>query len=838
MGVLAGAPVAAGSPSDSSGSPGSAEASGSATSTADSAPSTADAAPAERTPRGAKSGDTDRSRSIDDRRSARAAARGDVRGTDNEFTWRWRNHADKDSLTEERSESAGPVERPAPVTPADEAPATHSDEQTAAALPSAQTLAEAPPGAGTVTLRSVVSARPVTVASIVTDTLTWVGLGRFADGLPLPASPVSSVLEALWLAVRQSQYTWNNQRPRSEVTTSGPGPDGTVTGALNAVDYDDVALTYSLHAGPKYGTVVLDGVGGFTYIPDGSGRADTFTVTIDDTVGNPFHVHGLLGALGLAVPTRVVVSIAGNIAPADLNEVAVVTDAKGRVKAIDGRFTDRKVGSAADAAAVLNDMAATLGIAEHFARTAHITTSRVGVGSTAEIIYRVTEFVAGIEVIGSDVILVTDIHGAVTGLFNNYRGVGESFGVTPDATLDEADEIRRLIRARYPEKSLRSSELIIYALDDDNPRLAWRVVVERSARHMLVPSGAVVVFHADGPYVGEVIVTNTAASAFEVTGYARDWLGDYRAINTTMRRTPWYVVREMYDTTRNIATYRTSYPLWGLAGPALPGRVVTRGWLGWDRGAVSAHANAAAVYDYFATVLGRTSFDDKGALIEISIRYAPLLSRTYANAFWDPIAQQFVFGNRGRLEAALDIVGHEFTHAVVTSVVGGGKPVLYHGESGALNEAYADILGMLIEGKQGRGRWLIGEDSLLGAIRNLADPKSIRTSLGPYRAHYDDRYTGSGDNYGEHINSTIFSHAVYRMMVDPANIGVTDEMWATVFYQSLSRLGATSKFPEGRAAVVNTSRALNFSSAQVAAIEQAFDAVGITAVSAPLSLVA
>ena len=126
------------------------------------------------------------------------------------------------------------------------------------------------------------AARPVTVDSIVTDLLTWVGLGPAAHGLPIPATPVSALMESLWLAVRQAQYVLNNQRPTADVAVSGPGPDGVVTGALNAVDYDDLSLTYTVTAAPTNGRVVLDASGGFTYTPEVPGRADQFTVTVDD----------------------------------------------------------------------------------------------------------------------------------------------------------------------------------------------------------------------------------------------------------------------------------------------------------------------------------------------------------------------------------------------------------------------------------------------------------------------------------------------------------------------------------------------------------------------------
>jgi Zn-dependent metalloprotease len=279
--------------------------------------------------------------------------------------------------------------------------------------------------------------------------------------------------------------------------------------------------------------------------------------------------------------------------------------------------------------------------------------------------------------------------------------------------------------------------------------------------------------------------------------------------------------------------------MFGLGSPVLPGNVVKRGWFGWDPSAVSAHANTAVVYDYYADVLGRNSFDDNGALIEVSIRYNPSTAGSgYANAFWDPSRQQFAFGDSGYLEAALDVVGHEFTHAVVSYVVGDGGPVWYYAESGALNEAYADILGGLIEGKSGSDRWLVGEDSDLGIIRNLADPTSMVTTLGPYRDNYATRYTGSADDSGEHLNSTIFSHAAYTMMTDAATSGVSDETWARVFYQSLYRLSPGAVFTDARAAVLSTATALGFPETQLGAIRDAFDSVGILGSEASLSIAA
>ncbi|HEY9264880.1 MAG TPA: M4 family metallopeptidase, partial [Mycobacterium sp.] len=710
---------------------------------------------------------------------------------------------------------------------------------------------------GVPTVRDLVSVRPVTVNSIVADLLTWVGLGPRATGLPVPETPVSALMQALWLAVRQIQYTVNNQRPTAAVTMSGPGPDGIVTGHLNAVDYDDVSLAYRVSEDPQRGSVTVDALGGFTYTPNPGAalRGDRFTITVDDTVGNPVRIHGLPGLLGFTGPTRVTIVVpaplpGGRSGPTRIgltdllsrDGVAVTTDTRGVVSVIDGRFTDYAVTSAADAATVLNSLAPALGVAVGFADASAVTATQAGVGRSVENFYRLNETVGGVRVLGSDVILVADVDGTVTGLVNNYRGLAAGFDVTPDTAVDEYSEVSRIAGTAYLgsgsdgqtlesllAQSTFTTQLVIYALEDEAaPTLAWQVVMRLPDLGDMSPSGATYVIEADGADAGDIIVTLSHVQDYTTVGVASDWLGQQRTITFETTNIFWSKRYTLVDATRNIKTYKTSYTMFGLKTPILPGTVVKRGWFGWDRAAVSAHANTAVVYDYFDDFLGRRSFDGSGALIEVSIRYNPRYTTAgYANAFWDPSRQQFAYGDSGYLQAALDVVGHEFTHAVVSYVVGDGGSVLDYGESGALNEAYADILGALVEGKSGADRWRIGEDSDYGIVRDLADPTSILTGFGPYRAHYSTRYTGGGDDGGEHVNSTIFSHAAYRMMTAAATSGVSDLTWARVFYHSLFRLSPGATFSDGRAAVLGAATALGLTPAELAAIRDAFDSVGI-----------
>lgn len=276
------------------------------------------------------------------------------------------------------------------------------------------------------------------------------------------------------------------------------------------------------------------------------------------------------------------------------------------------------------------------------------------------------------------------------------------------------------------------------------------------------------------------------------------------------------------DTARGITTYTAlTYVSGSLHYPVdAPGDIVVLA-SGWDPSAVSAHANMAVVYDYYVTTLAHDSFDDAGGPIAITV-----VSNVFNNAYWYRTHQVFVFGHD--YEGALDIVAHEYTHAVIDSIVKGqhGKILGQDAQSLALEEGYSDILGSLIEDKTGPDRWLIAEDYGCAsprahgcAIRNLADPQSLGGT-----AHFSKFVSGGS----AHRNSTIFSHAAYRMMTDVDTADVSDEVWARVFYGSLYRLTPGASFAEAATAVVDEAEALGFDADELAAVRRAYDDVGVT----------
>lgn len=199
---------------------------------------------------------------------------------------------------------------------------------------------------------------------------------------------------------------------------------------------------------------------------------------------------------------------------------------------------------------------------------------------------------------------------------------------------------------------------------------------------------------------------------------------------------------------------------------------------------VDVHRYASYVLSYYYTAHGLNSWDGAGAPVKLHAHngyngYMP------NNAFWYPGYNQFYFGDGDGTNCdyvcTLDCVAHEFTHAVIT---GFNLFSVYDHETGALNEALADIFAALISLNyplEEPQPWKNGDrfELIWNRGRNLADPCHDNNGIDRYNHtseaaklasypftpdYYSIRYTASGDSYGVHVNSTIVSHAVYLMI--------------------------------------------------------------------------
>lgn len=322
--------------------------------------------------------------------------------------------------------------------------------------------------------------------------------------------------------------------------------------------------------------------------------------------------------------------------------------------------------------------------------------------------------------------------------------------------------------------------------------------------------------HADGPR----------------TATASDLNGVNRTLNTYQEGSSYYLVditRPMYiaaDNTGAIITLDANNTF----GDGFKVQNIVSANNTWpSRAAVSAHYNAGVAYDYYRTAHGRKSIDGNGGTIYSVINAVDEDGSGLDNAYWNGKAMFYGNGNTAfkPLAGGLDVAGHEMTHGVVQNTAN----LKYEGESGAINESMADIFGSMMDSTD----WLLGEDVVKlstfpsGALRSLSDPHNGGSSLGDngfQPRHMSEKYSGSADNGGVHINSGIPNWAFYKY----ATSLNSRKKAAAVFYRALSNyLTANSKFIDLRIAVIQSAKDLyGNSSVEAAQAAIAFDAVGIT----------
>jgi hypothetical protein len=275
-------------------------------------------------------------------------------------------------------------------------------------------------------------------------------------------------------------------------------------------------------------------------------------------------------------------------------------------------------------------------------------------------------------------------------------------------------------------------------------------------------------------------------------------------------------------------------------GSTLPGDVV-RSAGDPASGDQSVDEAASGVTDTLALYLdafGRSSYDAKGAQVVVTVHY----EQDYDNAFWD--GTQLVFGDGdgkvfGSFTRPVDVLGHEFTHAVTQFTAG----LTYQGQSGALNESLSDCFGMCVK-QQVLGQtadtadWLVGQGIFLPgvdarALRDMAHPGTAYDdpTLGkdPQVGDMKDYVVTADDNGGVHTNSGIPNRAFY--LAATAIGGVTWEGAGRIWYAALT----------GGQVTADTDFA-GFATATVAAagdhadvVRQAWSTVGVDLAGSPSS---
>ena len=155
--------------------------------------------------------------------------------------------------------------------------------------------------------------------------------------------------------------------------------------------------------------------------------------------------------------------------------------------------------------------------------------------------------------------------------------------------------------------------------------------------------------------------------------------------------------------------------------------------------ALDVHWGMEKTYDFYKNVFDRNSYDNKGSVIRNYIN-SPLLQPQYkqspnnASALHPPYnVMQYGLGDGSYMKpvVGLDVEGHEYSHMVINHAGnsdGLDSGLVYKGESGALNESFADIFGTSVEfyTRGSNANWTIGEDIMVSDpfLRSMSNPNS------------------------------------------------------------------------------------------------------------------
>lgn len=242
--------------------------------------------------------------------------------------------------------------------------------------------------------------------------------------------------------------------------------------------------------------------------------------------------------------------------------------------------------------------------------------------------------------------------------------------------------------------------------------------------------------------------------------------------------------------------------------PILPG---TQLWQTGDA-ALPADADARKVIEgaektlaFYKKLFNRQSINDKGMIIRQSVHYRENPKKVFDNALWD--GEQMIYGDGDGVYTAsftsdLDIIAHELTHGVIDFTA----RLTYENQSGALNESFADVFGILVKQWSNKtpakkSDWLVGKEVLKGdqyALRSLKSPGSAyknHPELGndPQPAVMSQfiKMDKIKDHGGVHYNSGIPNFAFYVAASELG--GFAWEKAGQIWYQTLAQKGFLKK---------------------------------------------
>jgi len=419
---------------------------------------------------------------------------------------------------------------------------------------------------------------------------------------------------------------------------------------------------------------------------------------------------------------------------------------------------------------------------------------------------RYRQFVGNAEVLGGQVTIYTDNAGVRTAVIgSHYPNLRPAGAIRMGPVQAQA-----VAAARRPDLTgeWRTDLMIL----PDTARYFYRVELRGADSRWFTwvdAENGAVLNEYDGLTTGSG--TGVLGDTKDLTGLTTFGSGTYQMASADGRQRT-YDARNRGTLPGSLAT--DSDDVWNTAGRTSPGEAAM----------VDAQFYARVTDNYY---LATYNFNWRNHYSQGIVSSAHL-NRNYNNAYWN--GSQMAYGDGDgttfrNFSGDLDVVGHELSHGVTEAT----SNLVYQNESGALNEAFSDMLGTAIEFSAGTGNWTIGEDITIGGagIRDMSNPNRFGDP-----SHYADRYTGTSDNGGVHTNSGIANHWFYLLAHGGKNANTARQTGTTVqgigvaaaaqiAFLGFTSLPATANFCAARASTMTVA------GGNAANVANAWDEVGV-----------
>lgn len=447
-------------------------------------------------------------------------------------------------------------------------------------------------------------------------------------------------------------------------------------------------------------------------------------------------------------------------------------------------------------------------------------------------VLRFTQHYQGLTVWPAEIGVHLDAAGNVDLVDCAYVPTPNNVAIQPKLAAKESEAKARGAVSGGTNVAIQTPELVIYGPLDQPAKLAWKMEVS-----IALDQAWWVVIDAQN---GETLATISRVMNDSVSGSGVDLLDVTRPLKVWRSGAMFYMIdasKPMF----NASTFEGRIEIDDALGVAATNLqtvyyVTSSSSNSWNNpDAVSASFNLGQTYDYYQARFSRNSYNGSGSNLNAIVRIG-----SYPNASWNSQLKMMLFGGSDHYAGSLDVIGHEVTHAVASSI-GTNGVLVYMNQSGALNEAFADIFGEMIEARaRGTNDWLIGSE-LSSVMRNMTNPSAFLMSgtARPYPAVMSQLIQPTDpilnnfkeqDYGGVHLNSGIINRAYYLLAAGLKG-AVGNQDAERIFYRCLTvSMKPLSQFIDARLGCVAAAEALfGIGSQQTLKTAEAFDAVELYA---------